>query len=173
MQIRAEVRVDERAIDEVVRLAFQGREQEPALVRTLREGETYLPDLSLVAQRGGDLVGHVMFTIVELVPDDGGDVIEVLSLAPLSVHPDHQRHGIGKTLVDAGLRRCATRIEPFVVVLGSDLYYPKFGFVPASKSGVRAPFPVDETHFMLRALPAFRRAKPGVVRYPAAFDETT
>lgn len=174
MEVRPEIRADERAVDEVVRFAFGGREEEPALVRDLRAGDGYVADLSLVALRGGSVVGHAMFTVVELVPDDDGAPAQpVLALAPLAVHPDHQHQGVGRALVERGVRRASRRNEPFVVVVGSDRYYPRFGFVPASRHGVRAPFPVEDAHFMLRPLPAFRTTRPGTVRYPGAFAGTT
>jgi putative acetyltransferase len=173
MEVRPELRAEERTIDGIVRRAFDGRDEEPELVAALRAGPTYLPELSLVALRNGSVVGFVMLTTVELVPDDdAGPPVPVLALAPLAVDPDHQDQGVGAALVDAALRRASRRTEPFVVVLGSDRYYPRFGFVPAASAGIKGPFPVPDEHFMIRRLPAFRSAVPGTVRYPPPFGPT-
>jgi putative acetyltransferase len=173
VEVRPELRAEERTIDDIVRRAFDGRDDEPALVAALREGPTYIHDLALVALANGATVGFVMLTTVELVPDDEArPPQDVLALAPLAVDPDHQNHGVGGALVDAALRRAARRSEPFVVVLGSDRYYPRFGFVPAASAGIKGPFPVPDEHFMIRRLPAFRSAVPGTIRYPPAFGPT-
>jgi putative acetyltransferase len=171
VDVRPEIRADERAISEIHRLAFGG-DGEAKLVEALRETESYIPALSLVALQGGRVMGHVLFTNVELVPDDdaNGGPRPILSLAPLAVHPEVQKQGIGRTLVESGLRRASTRIEPLVVVLGHPEYYPKFGFVPAAQYEIRNPFPTDDSHYMARRMPAYRPAGPATVRYPPEFD---
>lgn len=168
MDIRAEIRADERAIDEIHRSAFGG-EDEPKMVKDLRDSDGFVPELSLVAVQGGTVVGHVLFTIVTFVPDDEAKPeVPVLSLAPLGVLPSAQRQGVGTRLVDTGLRRASTRPEPFVVVLGIPAYYPRFGFRKASEQSIRCPFPdaADEA-YMVRRLPGYRPVGPGTIRYAA------
>lgn len=165
VDIRPEIRSDERAIDAVHRQAFGG-EDEVAMVRDLRAGDTYVPELSLVAVEGGRVVGHVLFSVVAFVPDGDGPEVPILSLAPLGVLPAVQQQGIGSRLVDTGLRRASTRPEPFVVVLGIPAYYPRFGFTPASAQGIRCPFPgAPDDAYLVRRLPGFRPVGPGTVRY--------
>lgn len=170
MEVRPEVPADEQAIALAHRLAFAG-EAEAGLVATLRAGETYLPELSLVALRGGEVAGHVLVTVVELVPggDEAGPACPVLALAPLAVHPDAQGHGVGRGLVEAALRRAAVRSEPLVVVVGDPGYFVRFGFVLASDLGVRAPCALAADTLQVRRLPAFRSAPAGMIRYPPAF----
>lgn len=170
MEVRPEIRADERAIAEVHRLAF-GRDDETNLVSALRETENYLPELSLVAVRGGAVVGHVLVTLVELVPTTGEtDVAHpLLALAPLGVRPENQGRGVGSTLVEAAVRRAAVRSEPLVVVVGDPGYYSRFGFGPASALGIEAPFPLPDGALQVRRLPAFRSACAGTIRYPPAF----
>jgi putative acetyltransferase len=182
MDIRPEIRADERGIDEVVRLAFGGGgvprvggndgEEEVEMVHRLRaDADAFVPDLSLVAVEGGTIVGHVLFTVVHYVPDQTPEEPPaILSLARLAVHPPPQRQGIGSRLVDVGLRKASTRPEPFVVVLGHPTYYPRFGFRRADELGIRCPFPnATDGAYQVRRLPGFRPVKtPGTVRYQEA-----
>lgn len=174
MDVRPEIRADERAIDELHRLAFGG-DAESAMVAELRTSAGYLPALSLVAVQGGSVVGHLMLTLVTFVPDDAAKPdVAVLSLAPVGVLPKVQNQGIGSRLVDTAMRRASTRPEPFVVVLGHPAYYPRFGFRPASEIGVRCglgPDIADEA-YLVRRLPGFRPPGPGVVEYRYGAEAT-
>ena len=73
---------------------------EADLVDVLRETDS--PIISLVATEDGTIVGHIMFTPVELT---GSSSLKIMGLAPMAVAPDRQRSGIGSALVNAGLDR--------------------------------------------------------------------
>jgi putative acetyltransferase len=176
VDIRPEIRVDERAIDELHRLAFGG-DDESAMVAELRASEGYVPELSLVAVEDGKVVGHLMLTRVAFVPDDPGrPEVAVLSMAPVGVLPRVHNQGIGGRLIDVALRRASTRPEPFVVVLGHPEYYPRFGFRRASEQGVRCGLgDVPDEAYLVRRMPGYRPVGPGVVEYrpPAEDQEAT
>ena len=95
MDIRQERIEDYKLIYEVVKTAFDSAEHadgnEQDLVTALRKGENYIQQLALVAEEKGKIVGHIMFTKARVGETD------VLALAPLSVLPEYQRKGIGKT----------------------------------------------------------------------------
>jgi len=133
--IRAEGPEDSLAIDEVVRLAF-GQNDEVRLVQGLRQGGHNL--LSLVAERHGEIVGHVLFTRLLIVGEE--QTWSAAALAPLAVRPEYQRQGIGGALVNAGLAELRNRGETIVVVLGHEHYYPKFGFSAELARPLSAPF---------------------------------
>jgi putative acetyltransferase len=91
----------------------------------------------------------------------------------MAVAPQCQRRGIGSMLVQEGLNRCAARGLDGVVVLGHATYYPRFGFVPAERFGLRCEYDVPSEVFMALALP--KRSLEGIsglVRYHAAFAQT-
>ena len=175
MDVRPEIRADERAIDELHRAAFGG-DDESAMVVDLRASDGYLPELSLVAVQGGTVVGHLMLTLVTLVPDDeAAGEVTLLSLAPVGVVPEVQNQGIGTRLVDVAMRRASKRPEPLVVVLGHPNYYPRFGFRRASELGIRCGLgDVADEAYLVRRLPGFRPTPAGVVeyRYSAAQEAT-
>ena len=135
---------------------------EVRLVDALREDAGFLPHLSLVAEDGGDVVGHVIATRGWLEPLGH----PVLGLGPLGVHPDHQRAGVGTALVHALLAVAEAADERVVALLGSPDYYRRFGFAPAADIGITAPDPAWGEHFQARHLNgrpvqgAFRYAEP-------------
>jgi putative acetyltransferase len=165
--VRPELPADHAAIAEVVTAAF-GRPDEARLVERIRASSGYVPELGLVAEEGGVVIGHALFSCVELA---GVSTLPVLELAPLAVLPERQRRGVGSALVRAGLERAEARGEPLVLVLGHASYYPRFGFEPASRYGIVAPLPgIPEEAFMVRRLRAWREGHRGRVAWPPAFD---
>ena len=161
MIVRAERAEDDDAIAAVVEEAF-GSPDEARLVERFRASAGYLPELALVAEDGGEVVGHVLFTLTELV-----DGTRILMLSPLAVRPDRQRTGIGTALVREGLRLSAERTEPLVIVEGDPRYYSRFGFVAASMLGLERPYEsIPESAFQALRLPAYVETARGRVVYP-------
>ncbi|HEY1601433.1 MAG TPA: N-acetyltransferase [Pirellulales bacterium] len=145
--VRPEQSQDFADINEVTRLAF-GQEAEARLVRELRACSGFDPLLSLVAVRDHELLGHILFTPVE-IQRDGAAPLAALALAPLSVLPQHQRAGVGSLLVRKGLTACRRRSERLVIVVGHPDYYPRFGFRPARPLGLEVPFAVPDEAFLV------------------------
>ena len=146
MKIRREKESDYENIYSLVKEAFasvsysDGNEQK--LVSNLRQGDSYIPELSLVMEIDGKIVGHILFAkaFVGEYP--------VLPLAPLSVLPDYQRQGIGSMLVKKSHKIAVALGFDYSVVLGSNKYYSRFGYVSATKFGIIPPFDVPSENFM-------------------------
>lgn len=157
MLIRTERPGDYESVYSVVKRAFDraehrdGNEQE--LVNALRKGEAFVPELSLVAETGGTIAGHILFTRAKVGEHT------VLALAPLSVLPAYQRRGIGISLIREGHKIAGELGYAYSVVLGSPAYYSKAGYLPAGRFGIESPFDVPEEHFMACKL---REDAPGV-----------
>jgi predicted N-acetyltransferase YhbS len=165
MHIRPEEERDAATVAQVVERAF-GQPDEARLVAALHlSGHT---ELSLVAERDGVVVGHILFSRIDLVGEHGG---QALALAPMAVEPSLQGQGIGSALVRAGLGAARERGDPLVVVLGHAGYYPRFGFRPARVLGIEPPFPVTDEVWM--ALPLTEPHPRGTVRYAPAFSDVT
>jgi putative acetyltransferase len=93
-----------------------------------------------------------------------------MGLAPMAVVPERQRHGIGSALVRAGLDECRRLGAVAVVVLGHAEYYPRFGFVPASRFSLVSEYDVPDDVFMAMELePAALQGKSGTIKYDAVF----
>jgi putative acetyltransferase len=98
------------------------------------------------------------------------DNLNIMGLGPMAVAPDHQRKGIGSALVREGLKRCKQLGCQAVVVLGHAEYYPRFGFVPAARYGIRSGYDVPDDVFMIAELVVGAlRGASGVIRYDEAF----
>jgi len=108
------------------------------LVADLLDDPTGAPRLSLLAERDGRPLGHILFTRATLSPDPGG--IEARLLCPLAVSPELQEQGIGGALIREGLSRLREAGCDLVFVLGHPGYYPRHGFRRCRP--VSAPYPV-------------------------------
>ena len=152
-----------------VRIVHQrafGRSSESVLVDALRGSPGAI---SLVAAAGDRIVGHILFTRVDV---DGVTLkTPAAGLAPLAVLPEHQRQAVGSQLVRAGLDACRSLDLSIIVVLGHPEYYPKFGFVPASTKGLEYEHAVPSDAFMVLELqPGALAQARGVVRYHPEFS---
>lgn len=163
MHIRPEAPSDHAAVHDLNVAAF-GREAEARLVAMLREQAR--PLVSLVAEEGGAVVGHIMFSPVSL----HGFAGLMMGLAPMAVAPARQRQGIGSALARTGLERCRELGAAAVVVLGHPDFYPRFGFLPAARFGLACEYDVPAEAFMALELePHALRGASGTVSYHPAF----
>ena len=167
IKVRPERTDDHGAVYDLVRAAFataehaDGNEQD--LVAALRKSDAFVPQLSLVAEVDGALAGYILFTKA-LVGQR-----EVLALAPLAVLPAYQRKGVGKALVQAGHSRAKALGFTYSLVLGSETYYPQFGYVPAAELGVQVPPGMPPENFMALRLQNDAPALCGAVTYAPEF----
>lgn len=146
--IRPEQAGDRDAIRQLNLDAFGG-DAEADIVDALRDNCREL--LSLVAEENGEVVGHILFS--PLIIEIPGGTRHGMGLAPMAVLPTLQNRGIGSQLVERGLKELRRRGVPFVIVLGHPGYYPRFGFVPASRHGIRCQWQgVPDEAFMVLLL---------------------
>ncbi|MFN0109628.1 MAG: GNAT family N-acetyltransferase [Blastocatellia bacterium] len=165
--IRPEQPEDIVVIHHVVHQAF-GQSAEANLVDALRRNGK--AKISLVAEDNGRVIGHILFSPVTIETADG--LIEGIGLAPLAVSPERQNEGIGSRLSKEGLKSCREAGYQFVIVLGHPEYYPRFGFVPASRFGVKSEYKVRDEVFMAMELQEGSLAGfAGVAKYQPEFNE--
>jgi len=112
------------------------------LVTGLFKDSTAFPLLSLVAEDGNRLTGHILFTKVDIHPVE--NPVSARILAPLAILPGEQNMGIGQKLINEGLKVLKQSNVDLVFVLGHPEYYPKCGFEPAGEKGFAAPYPIPE-----------------------------
>jgi putative acetyltransferase len=165
--VRPETPEDYDAVRSVNLAAFDTA-TEADLVDAMREEPEYVPELSLVAEFDGQIVGHALFSEVTVEQESGE--VTALSLGPIAVLPDHQSKGIGSALMNEGHKRGREMGYPFVVLIGHPWYYPRFGYVPARPYGLVTIWDVSDPVFMVCELePGSLENVAGKIRYPEPF----
>ena len=166
MLIRTEQAMDFSKIHTINRVAFDSA-TEADVVDVLRSGAENV--ISLVAEEDGEIVGHIMFSPVQLT---GAADVRAMALAPMAVTPQRQRAGIGSALVRAGIEECQRRGIDAVFVVGHPTYYPRFGFKPASSVGFACEFDVpDEAFLVVELVAGVLDGKTATVHFHPAFKE--
>lgn len=169
IKIRSEKKQDYNKITEINNLAF-GQKNEGKLIENLRKTDNFITELSLIAENDNEMIGHILFYPVIIKSEN--TKYKSLALAPMSVIPKYQRKGVGTKLVIEGLNIATKLGYESVIVLGHSEYYPKFGFKPASKWNIKAPFEVPDNVFLALELKANSlKDKSGIVEYPKEFNE--
>lgn len=173
-KIRQEQESDYKAVYELVELAFKNMGEsdhsEHFLVERLRKSDAFIPELSLVAVAGDEIIGHILMTKVEIVSDD--TTILSLALAPVAVLPKYQGQGVGGALICEAHKRAAGLGYGSAVLLGHKDYYPKFGYKKAIDFGIEFPFDIPcEFCMAIELIPNGLKDVHGVVKYSKPFME--
>lgn len=126
MILRKETIADIDAITKVTIAAFKNlavsNQTEQYIINALRDADALT--LSLVAEIDGRIVGHIAFSPV-IISDGTKDWY---GLGPISVLPDYQKQGIGKSLVNEGLSLLKELGGQGCALVGDPNYYKQFGF---------------------------------------------
>lgn len=159
--LRPEEPDDQAAIRALLINAFGG-DAEAKLVDALRRDGDIV--LSLVAERDGHVRGYVLFS--RLVVRRTDESFPAVALAPLAVHPEHQREGIGTALVDEAHLRLQQEGERLSIVLGDPAYYDRFGYSHAHAAGFESAYQGEA----LQALAWENAPRTGRLEYAPPFS---
>ena len=165
--IRFECSADFDQIRELNDEAFEGP-AEGMIVDTLRVSDPNA--FSMVAVEDEMVVGHIFFSTIKVESPNG--IVTGMGLAPLAVHADYRHQGIGSDLIRSGLRHIENLNMPFVIVLGHEDYYPRFGFVPASRYDLYCQWPgVPDGAFLVIICDHLKmKGVSGIARYRDEFN---
>jgi len=124
--LREEKTADIDAISEVTIAAFKNlpvsNQTEQFIIKALRSANALT--ISLVAEIDDRVVGHIAFSPVKI--SDGTK--DWYGLGPISVLPEYQKQGIGKSLVNRGLSLLREMGGQGCALVGDPNYYKRFGF---------------------------------------------
>ncbi len=168
IEIRKEKQKDYDKIRIVNDQAF-GQPDEGRIVDKLRESCKEI--VSLVAVSDNEIIGHIFFSPVTIETQTG--FVKGMGLAPMAVLPEFQNRGVGSMLVNEGVRIIENMSCPFVIVLGHETYYPRFGFERASKFGLKCQWEgVPDEAFMVMIIDeSAMKGISGIAKYRDEFNE--
>jgi putative acetyltransferase len=166
VRVRQENQSDADAIAVVNKSAFGG-EAEAQLVVAVRQSKSFIPELSLVAEVGERMAGHILLFRAHL--DQQGRQAEILALAPMSVVPSQSHRGIGSALLETATAKAASLGYRAIVVIGHPNYYRRFDFQKASVWGIHCALSVPEDSITAKELLPGGLDGGGMLRYPPEF----
>ena len=173
MNIRKEERKDYKEVFKLIENAFKGEKftdhKEQFLVERLRKSESFIPELSLVAEIDEQIVGYILLTKIKII-DNNSKVTSSLALAPVAVLKNFQGMGIGAGLIKKAHEVAKKLNYGSIILLGHEKYYPKFGYKMMKNYGIKLPFDVPDKNCMLIELTdnALENVQ-GMVEYPNEF----
>lgn len=139
MTIRSEQPNDYREVENLTREAFWNVYRpgctEHFVLNQYRNNLDFIPELDLVMEKDGHIIGHIMFSRAELVLDDGKRVPS-WTFGPISIHPDYKRQGYGLWLLNFALEKARELGIGFLCMEGNINFYRNAGFDLASKLGI-------------------------------------
>lgn len=176
LMIRIETPADYTAAENLTREAFWNVYRpgctEHYVLHCFRGRADFVPELSLVMELGGELIGHVMYARSEIRADGGGS-IPVMTFGPLSIAPAYKRQGYGTILLRESMRRAKLLGAGALVMEGDIGFYGKSGFVVASTRGIHyaaEPRDAQVPYFLLCELvPGFLAGVTGIYQDPEGY----
>jgi predicted N-acetyltransferase YhbS len=173
VNIRQETPEDYQWVVELTERAFKtmpySNGKEGMLVHNLRKSSAFIPELSLVAEYEGKVVGHILFTPIRI--DNGSEQFTSLALAPVSVLPEFHNKGIGSQLILAGHQKAKELGYGSVILVGHPQYYPRFGYKPCVTWNIKSPIdlPSDDVFMALELTKGALHGVSGTVVFPPEF----
>ena len=175
---RNETPADYRAVESLVRDAFWNVYRpgcdEHLIVHRFRTRSEFVPELDIIMEKNGVLIGHVMFVRSEIRLNDGKN-LPVMMFGPLSIAPGFQRRGYGTVLLRHAMQEAKEMNCGALAITGNIGFYGKSGFVAGKSKGVFYGADPDADYFLIRELvPGFldrvRDAGGGTFREPDGYS---
>ena len=169
--IRSETPADYRIVENLTREAFWNVYRpgclEHYVLHTFRTDPAFVPELDLVMERSGEIIGHVMYVRSAIQTDDGREV-PIMTFGPISIAPAWQRQGFGKKLLDYSMGKAREMGAGALAITGNIDFYGKSGFVVSKTLGIRYVDDPDADYFLIAELePGFLNGITGTYKDPA------
>lgn len=174
--IRNETPADYAAVEHLTREAFWNVYRpgcmEHYVLHVLRNDPAFVPELDLVMEQDGQIIGHVMYMRAAITANDGRE-IPIMTFGPISIRPDLQRRGLGKHLLETSMEKAMALGAGALCIEGNLDFYGKSGFVVAGTRGIRYHGEPDQEivpYFLLKELkPGFLNGVTGVYHTPQGY----
>ncbi len=169
--IRNERPEDYRKVEEVAREAFWNLYfpgcAEHCTIHELRQDDAFIPELTFVLEKDGEIIGSIFYSHSKVVAADGTEY-PTISFGPVAIHPAYHRKGYGRQLIEHSLTVATEKGHRGVLTLGYPYHYEPYGFKGGKVYGIS--MPDGQFYKGLLALPLYEGAFKGIQGY-AVFAE--
>ena len=150
-----------------------------ALIEEIRDSEYYIPELAFVAELDRKIVGHFLFSRFPLSKTPEGEHAaaadtDIVMLAPVSVHADHLREGIGSAMIKLGIEKVKEMGFAGIIVEGNYRFYNTVGFRTSSEYGIYpvsgCPMTEPRCQMCMETSPSSLSGKGGYVVYDMYYN---
>ena len=171
--IRKETPADYRIVENLTREAFWNVYRpgclEHYVLHTFRTDPAFVPELDLVMELDGEIIGHVMY-VRSAIRSDDGRYIPMMTFGPISIAPACQRQGYGKKLLEYSMEKARELGAGVLAITGNIDFYGKSGFEVAKTRGVRYADDPEADYFLIAELePGFLNGISGTYKDPAGY----
>lgn len=155
MIIRNETPDDYREVEEMIKKAFWNLSvpgcNEHYFAHQVRKSEDFIPELDLVLEDDGKIIGNIIYVRAKLVADDGAEK-DILSFGPFTIHPDYQRKGYGRKLLERSFEIASGLGYDTIAIWGNPENYACYGFKNCKRYDVRLEKDVYPVALMVKVL---------------------
>lgn len=138
--IRNETKDDYKKSENLTREAFWNVYRpgctEHFVLNKFRKSKNYIPELSFVMEKDGEMIGHVMYAHSHINSYDG-KTIPIMTFGPMSIAPEYKRQGYGTRLLRYSMQKAKEMGGKALAITGNIDFYGKSGFILASEKGIR------------------------------------
>ena len=174
--IRVEEPRDYDAVEHLTRDSFWNVYRpgctEHYVLHCYRSNPDFIPELSLVMESEGKIIGHVMYSKAQIVLDDG-TILPTWTFGPICIHPDCKRKGFGLKLLKYSLEKARKMGIGFLCMEGNIEFYKHAGFDLASKLKIHyhaEPRESDVPYFLAQELiPGYLAGREGTYTPPKGY----
>ena len=171
--IRNETPADYRIVENLTREAFWNVYRpgclEHYVLHCLRRDAAFVPELDLVMEKDGEIIGHVMYMHSAIRKDDG-EMLPIMTFGPISIAPKYKRHGYGKMLLDYSMEQAEKLGAGALAITGNIDFYGKSGFIVSKTIGIRYEEDPEADYFLIRELKSgFLKGVTGSYRDPQGY----
>lgn len=171
--IRRETPNDYREVENLTREAFWNVYRpgclEHYVLHQFRDRPDFVPELDLVMELDGAIIGHVMYARSAIKTDDGRTV-PIMTFGPISIAPEFKRQGYGTVLLCHSMELAKAMGAGALAITGNIGFYGKSGFVVSKTKGVRYEDDPDADYFLIAELePGFLNGISGTYKDPDGY----
>lgn len=173
LTIRRETKQDYRAVENLVRESFWNVYRpgctEHYVLHCLRDDPAFVPELDLVMELDGELIGQIVYVRSHILCS-GGKELPILTFGPIGIAPKYKRQGYGKRLLDASLAMARELRAGATAITGNIDFYGKSGFLPAKGKGICYADDPEGDYFLIKELiPGFLDGVTGTYTDPDGY----